>query len=102
MQPGRASSSEWEPQLHVALQPVSMSVFERRNTFLQTQPGLSWTEKAFATRALDATGSRVTLRMDVLRSRDGTGAWTESAVSSSEEWSSLLMQHFGIDDGNVR
>lgn len=94
--------SEWEPQLHVALQPVSMPVFERRNTFLQTQPGLSWTEKAFATRALDATGSRVTLRMDVLRSRDGTGAWTESAVSSSEEWSSLLMQHFGIDDGNVR
>lgn len=40
--------------------------------------------------------------MDVLRSRDGTGAWTESAVSSSEEWRALLMEHFALDDGNVR
>ena len=42
------------------------------------------------------------LRMDVLRSRDGTGAWTESEVSSSEEWRALLMEHFALDDGNVR
>lgn len=90
----------WEPQLQVAFEPQPMEAFERRSTYLQTQPGLSWTEKAFATRALDATGSRATLRMDVLRRRDGVGEWRDEPVAA-HEWSGLLLEHFALHDSNV-
>ena len=75
-----------------------MADFEARSQYLQTEPGLGWTEKPFATRALDATGSRVTLRRDVLRTRTGTGEFEDQAVSTSE-WSALLAEHFNLTDG---
>ncbi|MGB8859343.1 MAG: arylamine N-acetyltransferase [Ilumatobacteraceae bacterium] len=91
----------WEPQLKVSLAPTQLAVFDRRSRYLQTEPGLSWTEKPFATRALDATGSRVTLRMDVLRHRRGTGGFVDAAVAPAA-WSDVLRDQFGIDDRNAR
>ena len=101
LMPGNDGVSAWEPQLRVGFEPKQNSDFERRSTYLQTEPGLSWTERAFATRALDADGSRVTLRMDVLRERDGVDEYRESPVAPSE-WSELLLRYFGLVDGNVR
>lgn len=95
------SESVWEPQLHVNFESTPMEMFDGRSTYLQTEPGLSWTEKAFATRALDAAGSRVTLRMDVLRQRIGTGEFREQSVAP-DEWSELLLQYFGLVDTKTR
>ncbi|MEQ1874826.1 MAG: arylamine N-acetyltransferase [Ilumatobacteraceae bacterium] len=93
--------SAWEPQLRVGFEPKEMPMFDTRSTYLQTEPGLSWTEKAFATRALDADGSRVTLRMDVLRQREGTSAFRDTPVTP-EEWSELLLRHFSLVDDKAR
>lgn len=101
LMPVTAGAPEWEPQLRVDFEPKRTSDFERRSTYLQTEPGLSWTERAFATRALDGEGSRVTLRMDVVRQRDGVGEYRESPVAA-DDWSDLLLRHFRLMDGNVR
>jgi N-hydroxyarylamine O-acetyltransferase len=87
----------WEPQLRVRLQPTTLDLFEPRATHLQTHPGLSWQEKAFATRAVDASGGRITLRSAVLRRREGAGAYVDTTVDPSE-WSALLLSHFGLVD----
>ena len=99
--PGGTGASVWEPQLRVGFEPKSNSDFDRRSTYLQTEPGLSWTERAFATRALDARGSRVTLRMDILRQRDGGGAFRDSPVAP-DEWSEVLLRYFTLVDSNAR
>ncbi|MBI4885032.1 MAG: arylamine N-acetyltransferase [Actinobacteria bacterium] len=93
--------AEWQPQLRVDLRPAEAIRFDRRSNYLQTEPGLSWTEKAFATRALDAAGSRVTLRMDVLRQRVGTAEFVEQSVAR-ESWAGVLLHHFSLVDSNVR
>ena len=101
LMPGDSGAAEWEPQLNVSFMPVQLAAFDARSTYLQTEPGLSWTEKAFATRATDDTGSRVTLSMNVLRTRSGATDIAELAVES-EQWSELLQHHFGLDDTNRR
>jgi N-hydroxyarylamine O-acetyltransferase len=89
--------ASWEPQLRVRLEPTTLDRFTPRSTHLQTHPGLSWQEKAFATRALDASGSRVTLRSAVLRRRDGSGPYVDTTVAPTT-WSALLFEHFGLVD----
>ncbi len=101
LMPASDGVSVWEPQLRVGVEPRPMAAFDRRSTYLQTEPGLSWTEKTFATRALDADGSRVTLRMDVLRQRIGVGNFNDSPVAPSD-WSELLLRHFSLVDSNIR
>jgi N-hydroxyarylamine O-acetyltransferase len=101
LMPGTAGAAFWEPQLRVGFEPKEIAEFDRRSMYLQTEPGLSWTERAFATRALDAHGSRATLRMDVLRTRDGVGEYSESPVAPGE-WSALLLRHFALVDSNAR
>ena len=91
------SAATWEPQLRVRLAPSVLEDFTPRSTHLQTSPGLSWQEKAFATRALDGTGSRVTLRSSVLRRRDGSGGYRDEKVDR-EEWSDTLLDWFGLVD----
>ena len=93
----RQLDGSWVNQLRGTFVPRAMADFEPRSQYLQTEPGLGWTEKPFATRALDATGSRVTLRRDVLRTRTGTGDFEDRAVSTPE-WSPLLAEHFGLTD----
>lgn len=87
----------WVPQLRGVLQPRVLDDFTPRSEYLETAPQLSWSQKPFASRALDGTGSRLTLRRDVLRRRSGAGAFVDSAVAASE-WSALLAEHFGLQD----
>jgi N-hydroxyarylamine O-acetyltransferase len=97
LMPTESGATEWEPQLRVSFQPRHLHEFDGRSTHLQTYPGLSWQEKVFATRALDGTGSRVTLRTDLLRLRTGVGPFVDTPVAASE-WSATLLQHFGLAD----
>ena len=101
LMPGNQGVAVWEPQLRVGFEPKSNSDFEPRSIYLQTEPGLSWTERAFATRAVDADGSRVTLRMDVLRQRSGVEAFHDSPVAP-DVWSDVLLRYFALVDGNAR
>ncbi len=101
LMPGTNGEPFWEPQLRVGFEPKEIAEFDRRSTYLQTEPGLSWTERAFATRALDGNGSRATLRMDVLRERDGVGEYRETAVAP-DQWSDLLLRNFALVDSNIR
>jgi N-hydroxyarylamine O-acetyltransferase len=87
----------WVPQLRGGLQPRQLADFTPRSEYLETAPHLSWSQKPFASRALDGDGSRVTLRRDVLRERSGTGAFVDTPVAENE-WSELLAGHFGLDD----
>jgi hypothetical protein len=79
-----------------------MDEFTARSTFLQTEPGLMWTAKPFATRATDGEGSRVTLRHGVLRRRAGTADPVDVSVDAGDVgdggWSALLHEHFGLVD----
>lgn len=101
LMPSDVGVSAWQPQLRIGFEPMPLTMFDARNTYLQTEPGLSWTEKAFATRAIDAVGSRVTLRMDVFRQRDGTAPFRDQKVGE-EEWSDQLLQHFALVDTKSR
>lgn len=87
----------WLKQLNAALQPRELAEFTPRSEYLKAAPDLSWGNKPFATRALDGSGSRVTLRRDLLRQRDGSGPYVDTPVAE-EEWSNLLAEHFGLTD----
>jgi N-hydroxyarylamine O-acetyltransferase len=93
----RQDDGAWADQLRGTFEPRDLCDFDARSRYLQTEPGLSWTEKPFATRALDATGSRLTLRGGVLRTRSGRGEYVDRPVDP-EEWPSLLAEHFGLED----
>ncbi len=82
----RQPDGTWVEQLRGSFTPRALADFEPRSRYLQTAPGLPWTEKPFATRALDATGSRVTLRRHILRTRAGTGEFVDRPVAT-DEWS---------------
>lgn len=84
----------WEDQLEIDPTPRSMDEFAARSTFLQTEPGLAWTAKPFATRATAADGSRVTLRPQVLRLREGTGQFVDTA---HDDFAVLLRERFDLD-----
>jgi N-hydroxyarylamine O-acetyltransferase len=87
----------WIDTLFGTFDARSLNEFEQRSHHLQTAPGSSWSEKPFATRLLDATGSRVTLRRDVLRTRVGTAEFVDQPVTAAE-WSAVLADRFGLDD----
>ena len=94
---------EWRDQLDIDPTPRSMDEFTPRSTYLQTEPGLMWTAKPFATRATAPDGSRVTLRHGVLRRRTGRGAFVDVELGDVDPatWSGLLRAHVGIDDAAV-
>ena len=87
----------WVDQLSGSFDPVPLEAFTSRSDFLQTEPGLSWTAKPFATRATAGDGSRITLRPGVLRRRRGGGQFADTSVDP-DAWSALLAEHFGLDD----
>ncbi len=87
----------WTESLWGSYAPLPLSAFTPRSHFLQTEPGLSWTEKPFATRATAADGSRVTLRRKVLKQRRQTGEFTDAEVTE-DEWTPLLGAHFDMID----
>lgn len=94
--PGTAS---WEPQARGTFMPRRLPDFDGRSHALQA--GSLFSEKPFATRALDGLGSRITLRREVLRRRDAEGRVEDRRVEV-EEWSGLLAEHFGLDDARER
>jgi N-hydroxyarylamine O-acetyltransferase len=95
------SDGLWADRLHIDPAPRTMDEFEPRSTYLQTEPGLMWTEKPFATRATAADGSRVTLRNGVLRVRTGAEEPVDVTVDEAD-WSRLLRDHLGITDDHRR
>jgi N-hydroxyarylamine O-acetyltransferase len=68
--------------------------FEAASAYLQTTPGLRWTQTRFATRLLDGGPDRVTLLTDRIKFRRD-GVWTEQPVTE-DEWPDLLGTWFGM------
>ena len=83
----------WFDSLHGSFEPRRLDDFTPRSDFLQTEPGLAWTEKPFATRATASDGSRVTLRHGLLRLRHGCGPFVDRPVSD-DEFPAMLLEHF--------
>ena len=94
--PMETGVTDWEPQLRIDLTPRTLDEFAARSRFLETDPLSTWVQKPFATRALDSTGSRITLRVGVLRRRTGTDAYHVEDVEPGEPWDALLLEHFGL------
>ena len=87
---------EWEPQILLDPRPRTLDEFTGRSRFLETDPSSMFNQKPFATRALDGTGSRITLRKGVLRRTTGTQAPTSEPVEDDATWNALLLEHFGM------
>ena len=86
----------WELQYEADRRPRTLAEFDPRSRFLQTEPGLSWTEKPLVTRATSAEGARVTLHADRLRVRDDDLSVVDHPVAA-EAWADVLLEHFGLD-----
>ncbi len=69
--------------------------FEPSSHRLQTEPGLKWTQKPFATRLLDGGPDRVTLLEDRIKFRR-RGVTTEQPVQPGAEWNQMLDKWFGM------
>lgn len=83
-----------EPQYQFDADSYAFTDFEPSSLRLQTEQGLKWTEKPFATRLLDGGPDRVTLLLDRIKFRRN-GVWTEIPVSA-DEWADLLHEWFGL------
>ena len=97
-----AVSATWTPQLHIDPTPRALPEFDGRCRQLQDDPTSMWHQKPFATRALDGSGSRVTLRSGVLRVRTGAGPFVDQPVASAEEWDARLAEWFNLEDSALR
>jgi hypothetical protein len=91
----QARDGTWGDSLKGTFTPRALADFTPRSEFLQTEPGLAWTQKPFATRATAADGSRVTLRDGVLRVREGCGEFVDTPVTA-EQFPELLREHFDL------
>lgn len=69
--------------------------FEPSSRRLQTEPGLSWTERPFATRLLDGGPDRVTLLSDRIKFRRN-GVTSEHPLTAGAEWRRALSKWFGL------
>ncbi len=85
----------WELQYEAALQPRALADFDARSQYLQTEPGLNWTEKPLVTRATSAKGGRVTLHRDRLRTRQDDLSFVDEPVAQ-DEWPAVLSTYFDI------
>ena len=74
--------------------PRSPSDFDEASQLLQTQPGLQWTDRRFATRLVDNGPDRVTLLEDRIKHRQGV-TWSESSIKP-DEFEGLLEEWFGL------
>jgi N-hydroxyarylamine O-acetyltransferase len=75
-------------------EPRDSSDFEEASTYLQTAPGLQWTQARFATRLLEGGPDRVTLLSDRIKFRRD-GVWEEHPVEESD-WDRLLGEWFDL------
>ena len=84
----------WEPRFRFDHTGHEMADFEPRSTYLQTEPGLRWTEAPFATRLLNGGPDRVWLLRDRLKRRKGGKTSVEPVAP--EEWDETLHAWFGL------
>lgn len=89
----RGLDGTWNDSLKGTFEARALADFTPRSEFLQTEPGLSWTARRFATRATAADGSRVILRNDIFRVRERCGDFTDTPVTV-EQFDQLLFEHF--------
>lgn len=87
----------WELQYEADLTPRSLVEFDARSRYLQTEPGLVWTERPLVTRATSASGGRVSLHRDRLRTRHDDQTIVDEEVAT-ERWATVLAAHFGIPE----
>jgi N-hydroxyarylamine O-acetyltransferase len=85
--------STWELQYQASRQPRQLAEFDDRSRYLQTEPGLSWTEKPLVTRATSRHGSRVTLHRDRLRIRSDDLSVSDTPVAAAQ-WEAELRTWF--------
>lgn len=85
---------ETTPHYRFEKEPRCMADFDEASVYLQTQPGLQWTESPFATRLLDHGPDRVTLLRDRIKFRSN-GSWVEEPVTR-EDWPDRLHEWFGM------
>lgn len=77
-----------------------LSDFEPASQRLSLDRSLSWSTSPFATRLLDADGTRITLSrrgLKVVPPRP-SGRATERVSVSPEDWNDVLRERFGIDE----
>ncbi len=91
----RDGAPVWELQYEASRRPRQLAEFAARSRYLQTEPGLSWTEKPLVTRAMSAHGARVTLHRDRLRERGDDLSIHDRAVSPGQ-WEHELRHWFGM------
>jgi N-hydroxyarylamine O-acetyltransferase len=91
----------WELQYQASRQPRQLAQFEARSRYLQTERGLSWTEKPLVTRATSAHGGRVTLHRDRLRVRNDDLSIHDKVVSA-DEWEVELRAWFEMSIPTAR
>jgi N-hydroxyarylamine O-acetyltransferase len=85
----------WELQYEASREPRQLEEFDGRSRYLQSAPGLSWTEKPLVTRATSTRGARVTLHRDRLRLRGDDLAIRDELVPA-EQWESALRTWFDM------
>jgi N-hydroxyarylamine O-acetyltransferase len=91
----RSLDGIWRDSLQGRFEPRALADFTPRSDYLQTEPGLAWTEKPFATRATAGDGSRVTLRNGVLRVRERRGEFVDTPVTD-DQFEAMLFEHFEL------
>jgi N-hydroxyarylamine O-acetyltransferase len=90
-----AGDGTLQPQYRFDRTPTTLDFFRDRSNYLQTHPGLEWTEHPFATRLLDGGPDRVTLVWNRLKVRRD-GEWTETPVTPGE-WPAVLKEWFDLE-----
>jgi N-hydroxyarylamine O-acetyltransferase len=82
----------WRPQYRFTTEPRDLGSFAGMSHHLRTAPGLTWTEKPFATRLVP--GGRVTLLSDRLKVR----RWgvVEEVPVAPDRWADVLHQWFAM------
>ena len=88
---------DWEVQYAVDLTPRALAEFQPRSDSLAGGAGDGYfSAKPFATRALDADGSRVWLLKDRLKRVDGAARDLVELPVEPAEWDATLQQWFGM------
>ena len=88
---------DWEVQYGIDLTPRRLDEFQPRSDALAAGAGDGYfSTKPFATRALDADGSRVWLLKDRLKRVDGTRHEPAETAVAPDQWDATLLEWFDL------
>jgi len=91
----RKNGKEWQPQYRFTLLPYQYADYEEMCRYHQTSPHSHFTQKRICSRA--TSNGRVTLEENRMIITANEHKRKERAVTSKEEYMSLLHEYFGID-----